>query len=62
MMMFFASILYKGILGDWGNLANPEPDIVIAELGALPNDEKWCGYDLTNEKVLGELAPKYTTS
>ena len=54
----YASILSKGVLGNWNTLGNPEPDVECVDAKALPNDEKWCGHDLTNEKVLEQLASK----
>ena len=54
----YASILNKGVLGNWNTLGNPEPDVEWVDAKALPNDEKWCGHDLTNEKVLEHLASK----
>ena len=54
----YASILNKGVLGNWNTLGQPESNVVGTNAQSLPDDEKWCGRDLTNEKVLGSLASK----
>ena len=48
----YASALSKGVLGNWNTLGQPESNVVGTNAQSLPGDEKWCGRDLTNGKVL----------